>query len=63
MRRLVTVAAGVVVTLALFHLAEKSGGQPVGRFNLVLFEEGKKPSAMLKDNVLRIVVAPSEGAP
>lgn len=53
--------AAVVVTLALFRLAEDGGGRPVGRFNLVLFEEGKKPSAMLKDNVLRIVVAPAVG--
>ena len=53
--------AAIVVTLALFRLAEKAGGRPVGRFNLVLFEEGKKPAAMLKDNVLRIVVSPSQG--
>jgi hypothetical protein len=53
--------AAVVVTLALYRLAEAAGGRPVGRFNLVLFEEGKKPAAMLKDNILRIVVAPAQG--
>ena len=53
--------AAVVVTLALFRLAEQAGGRPVGRFSLVLFEEGKKPAAMLKDNVLRIVVSPAQG--
>jgi len=53
--------AAVVVTLALYRLAEKAGGKPVGRFNLVLLEEGKKPTVMLKDNVLRIVVSPALG--
>ena len=53
--------AAVVVTLALFRLAEKAGGRPVGRFSLVLFEEGTKPAAMLKDNVLRIVVSTAQG--
>lgn len=53
--------AAVVVTLALYRLAEKAGGRPVGRFNLVLLEEGKKPAVSLKDNVLRIVVTPGHG--
>ena len=53
--------AAVMVTLALYRLAEKAGGRPVGRFSLVLFEEGRKPAATLTDNVLRIVVAPAQG--
>ena len=54
--------AAMVVTLAFYRLAERAGGKPVlGAFNTVSFEEGKKPSATLKNGVLRVVVAPSQG--
>ncbi|WP_293483955.1 DUF4908 domain-containing protein [Phenylobacterium sp.] len=55
--------AALVTSLAFIRMAaERRGGRSVfGQFNIVRFEEGKKPTVTLKDGVLRIVVAPSQG--
>ncbi|WP_296450685.1 DUF4908 domain-containing protein [Phenylobacterium sp.] len=54
--------AAVVTSLAFVRMAERRGGRTVlGQFNIVRFEEGKKPAVTLKDGVLRIVVAPEQG--
>lgn len=54
--------AALVTSLAFVRMAERRGGRTVlGQFNIVRFEEGKKPSVSLKDGVLRIVVAPEQG--
>jgi uncharacterized protein DUF4908 len=54
--------AAVVTSLAIIRIAQRGDGRSMlARFNRVRFEEGRKASAGLKDGVLRIVVAPSEG--
>lgn len=54
--------AALVASLAFLHMAERRGGRSaMNQFNIVRFEEGKKPTVTLKDGVLRIVVAPSQG--
>lgn len=54
--------AAVVTSLAIIRLAGRDDGRRLlVRFNRVRFEEGKKASASLKDGILRIVVAPSQG--
>jgi hypothetical protein len=52
--------AAVVTSLAIIHLVQRADGRMM-RFSRVRFEEGKKASATLKDGVLRIVVAPTQG--
>src|SRR4029453_10817041 len=54
--------AAVVTSLAIIRIAQRGDGRSMlARFNRVRFEEGRRASANLKDGVLRIVVAPSEG--
>ena len=54
--------AATITSLAIVKLAQRSDGRStLGRFNRVQFEQGKKASATLKDGVLRIIVAPSQG--
>lgn len=54
--------AAVVTSLAIIRLAQRPDGRNLlAQFNRVRFEEGKKPSATLRDGALRIVVAPSQG--
>jgi hypothetical protein len=54
--------AAVVTSVAILRLAQRGDGRTLlARFNRVRFEEGKKASATLKNGILRIVVAPSEG--
>lgn len=54
--------AAVVTSLAIMRLAQRPDGRSLlAQFSRVRFEEGKKPSATLRDGALRIVVAPSQG--
>jgi hypothetical protein len=54
--------AAVVTSVAIIRLAQRDDGRRfLARISRVRFSEGKKPSATLKDGILRIVVSPSEG--
>ena len=54
--------AAVVTSLAIMRIAQSGDGRSMlARFNRVRFEEGRRASASMKDGVLRIVVAPSDG--
>jgi len=54
--------AATVTSVAIIRLAQREDGRRfLARFNRVRFEEGKKSSATLRDGILRIVVAPSQG--
>ena len=54
--------AALVASVAILRLARRDdGGRVLARIARVRFEEGKKAAATLKDGVLRIVVAPSQG--
>jgi hypothetical protein len=54
--------AAVVTSLAIIRIAQSHEGRALlARFNRVRFEEGKKASAALRGDVLRIVVCPHEG--
>ncbi len=54
--------AATITSLAIVRLSQQADGKAMlARFNRVRFQEGKKPSAALKDGTLRIVVAPTQG--
>lgn len=54
--------AAVVTSLAIIRLSQRKDGRfLLAQFNRVRFQEGRKAQATLKDGVLRIVVAPSDG--
>ena len=54
--------AATITSVAILKLAQSPQGRAMlARFSRVRFEEGKKPSASLKDGILRIVVAPAQG--
>lgn len=54
--------AAVVTSVAIIRLSQRKDGRALlARFNRVQFEEGKKAQATLKNGVLRISVAPSQG--
>lgn len=54
--------AAVVTSLAIIRLSQRKDGRALlGQFNRVRFQEGHKSQATLKNGVLNIVVAPSQG--
>lgn len=54
--------AATVTSVAIMRMTKRADGKALlGRFRKVLLVEGKRPSASLGDQVLRIVVAPAQG--
>lgn len=54
--------AALVASVAIIRLSQtKDGRALLAQFSRVRFEEGRKPSATVKDGVLRIVVVPNQG--
>ena len=54
--------AAVVTSVAIIRLSQRKDGRALlAKFNRVQFEEGSKAQATLKNGVLRIAVAPSQG--